>query len=121
VASIDSLRQSFDAAADGIIRADAGEQSDLLDQAADNLLKLVKVRPVGDDIEGDDVASVVARAESRLGDGDVTAAITELETLQGAPADAAAGWIATAKARLDAEAATSALRAHAQELLAKGS
>ena len=65
-------------------RARAPEGDSLIDQAAGNLLRLVTVRPVGADVEGDDAAARVARAEARLAEGDLAAAVAEVEALEGA-------------------------------------
>ena len=91
VPSLAALRSSFDAVANRIVHAaQAPEGDSLLEQAAGNLMSLVTVRPVGADVEGDSAAARVARAEAALDDGDLAAAVAELEALDGAAADAAA-------------------------------
>ena len=91
----------------------------MLDRAASNLMRLVTVRPVGADAEGDDAAARVARAEAKLAAGDLAGAVAELEGLEGAAAEAAAPWLAQARARLAAESALDRLRAHTTGLLAQ--
>jgi predicted nucleic acid-binding Zn-ribbon protein len=118
VPSLAQLRESFDPVAREVVqRARAPEGDSLIDQAAGNLLRLVTVRPVGADAEGEDPAAKVARAEAHLDAGDLAAAIAELETLEGPAAEAAADWLAQAKGRLAANAALERLRARTTELL----
>jgi hypothetical protein len=65
------------------------------------------------DVVGDDAGARVARAEVRLAEGALAAAVAELEGLSGAPATAAAGWLDDARARLAADQAVAALQAAA--------
>ncbi|MFA5121637.1 COG4223 family protein [Zavarzinia sp.] len=69
---------------------------------------LVTVRPVGD-VEGDDVAARVARAEERLGRGDLAGALAEVTKLNGPAADVLGAWRADAEARIAAESAVDLL------------
>jgi len=118
VPSLAQLRQSFEPVAREIVqRARAPEGDSLIDQAAGNLLRLVTVRPVGADVEGEDPAARVARAEAHLAAGDLAAAVAELEALEGPPAEAAADWLAKAKSRLAASAALDRLHSRTIELL----
>ncbi len=64
-----------------------------------NLASLVKFRKVGD-TEGDTVDAKVAKAEDLLNKGDLQAAVSVLETLDGEPAAVANDWLVGAKARL---------------------
>jgi predicted nucleic acid-binding Zn-ribbon protein len=122
VPSLAELRHSFEATADEIVqrsRAPAGNS--VIDQAASNLLRLVTVRPVGSDVEGDSPPARVARAEAQLANGDLAAAVAELEPLQGPAAEAAADWLQRAHGRLNAEAAIGRLQARTTELLTEAS
>ena len=65
-------------------QAQAPEGDSLLDRATGNLMRLVTVRPVGADAEGDDPPARVARAEAALAAGDLAAAVAEIEALDGA-------------------------------------
>jgi uroporphyrinogen-III synthase len=85
---------------------------DWLSAAGDFVTSQVSVRPVGD-VVGDDAGARVARAEVRLAEGALAAAVAELEGLSGAPATAAAGWLDDARARLAADQAVAALQAAA--------
>ena len=76
------------------------------------------VRPVGD-VAGDDPKARVARAEMRLGAGELAAAVDELSGLSGPAAAAAAPWLADAQARLAADRAVAALQVAAAARLGK--
>lgn len=68
------------------------------------------IRPLGER-EGDSASAVAARAEMRLSEGDMEAAVRELEALQGGAAEAAAAWLNQARARLMAEREVAQLNA----------
>jgi len=75
--------------------ADAG----FLDRLQANAQKLVRVRPVDEEPRGDDRTAILSRVEQRALQGQIAAAMTELNKL---PADARAPmqtWIAKAEAR----------------------
>lgn len=74
------------------------------------LSEAVNLRPVGL-VEGSTPTAVAARAEVKLNDGDLAGALTELDALEGAAAEAAASWRADAEARQAAEQAVSKLGA----------
>jgi uroporphyrinogen-III synthase len=120
VPSIAALRQSFVPIANEIVHASRAPDGDnLLNRATDNLMRLVTVRPVGDDVRGDTAEARVARAEAALDKGDLAAAVAELDQLEGRPAEAAADWLSRAKARLGADQAVAQLRAQATDLLSQ--
>lgn len=104
--------------ASGVVDAEEGGWFDgLIGRVTD----LVTVRPVGADVEGDSPAARVARAEAHLQTGDLESAVVELELLTGAPAEAAAAWLADAQARLAVEPAFRTLDQLALERLGTGS
>jgi hypothetical protein len=120
VASLPELRDAFGRTANDIVHAERAPDGDgLLDQAAGNLMRLVTVRPVGADVEGDSAAARVARAEAALAKGDLAAAVAELEGLAGPAAEAAAPWLAEAHERLAAQEALAALQDRATQLLSE--
>jgi len=101
--------------------ARAGE-ADLAGQASDdNWLKrfwrglghsiseVITVRPTGPDVEGDDTLARLARAEAKLGEGDLKAAVAEVRAMQGLAAETSAEWLAQADARLAIEDAAAQL------------
>lgn len=87
-----------------------GRQLDWLSSAADYVLSDVSVRPVGD-VPGDGPGERVARAEVRLSENALGAAITELEGLTGPAAEAAAAWLDDARARVAVDQAMAGLQA----------
>ncbi len=89
-----------------------------LDDAMLKLSELVSVRPVGEDVAGDDAAARVARAEAVLARSDLAGAVAELDGLGGEAAASAAPWLGDARARLDAETALAALQSLAVARLA---
>jgi uroporphyrinogen-III synthase len=92
---------------------------DWLSAAGDFVTSQVSVRPVGD-VEGDDAGARVARAEVRLSENALPAAVAELEALSGTAATAAEGWLADARARLAADQTVAALQAAAVTRLGSG-
>jgi hypothetical protein len=90
-----------------------------LASAGDFVTSQVSVRPVGD-VPGDGPGARVARAEVRLGENALDAAVAELEGLTGAAAAAAGAWLDDARARLAAERAVAALQAAAVTRLGSG-
>lgn len=85
---------------------------------AANAKSLVTIRRTGE-ISGDTTEAIVARMEERLKVHDLGGAVTEAETLSGPAADAAAPWIADAKARLETDRLVRELSARVTEQLAK--
>jgi hypothetical protein len=120
-ASESRLRAGLEDLGNRIAGAELAGDEGMIGQAAGNLLSLVKVRPVGEAIEGDEAGAVIARAEARLEEDDLAGAITEVESLAGDVAAAAADWLAMARERQEAEQAIAALKAHMQTLLSNGS
>ncbi|HEX6142135.1 MAG TPA: mitofilin family membrane protein, partial [Geminicoccaceae bacterium] len=118
VPSTNQLRQEFDEVAGEIVHS-TSDADGVLGQAASNLRRLVSVRAVGADVEGEGAEARVARAEARLEQGDLAGAVQELEGLEGAAAEAAAPWLEKARARVAAEQAVSQLQNHATGLLSQ--
>ncbi len=83
-----------------------------LSSAGEWLSFQVSVRPVGD-VAGDDAGARVARAEVRLSENALAAAVKELEGLSGPAAAAAAAWLGDARARLAVDRVVTALQAAA--------
>jgi uroporphyrinogen-III synthase len=94
-----------------------GVESGWLQKTLSRLSELITVRPVGD-VEGDGALAHLARAEARLGAGDLSAAVAEIKALTGQPASTAAGWLAGAEARLAIDNAANRLSAVSAEVLA---
>lgn len=105
------LTRRFAAVADAV----AAPPSDTEGWGADLWARLrgaVLVRRTGD-VAGGDPGARVARAELRLEEGDLAAAIEEVAELDGIAAIAAAEWLGDARARLSVDRASSILAATA--------
>lgn len=107
VASLEELVFSFDETAVEILdNAPADAESTIVDQILDRARRVVRIRRVGTDMPPESVDGRIARAEFRLGEGDVAGAVSILEALEGGAAEAARSWVERAK---DHVAATAAL------------
>ncbi|MES1151757.1 MAG: mitofilin family membrane protein, partial [Dongia sp.] len=98
----------------GAVGADQGWSERLINR----LSQAVTVRPVGADVEGDGPLAKLARGEAKLKSGDLAGAVAETEGLDGRAAQAAAPWLAQAKARLAEDQAGAALDAVSTALMA---
>ncbi|MDX2143795.1 MAG: uroporphyrinogen-III synthase [Rhodospirillaceae bacterium] len=108
----EALTAAFAGVAAATVRAGAAPDANApwLRRVLDRALSVLSIRPVGTP-EGPAVGAVVARAETALTSGDLAGAVRELETLAGAPATAAAGWLNQAKAKVAADSALNELAA----------
>ena len=115
VPTIAALRAHFSAVAVRAVRAGdiPDEKSWIVDWIVSPVTKLVTVRSVGD-APGGSIDAIIARAEARLLDGDLTAAVAEVDRLEGPAAKETDDWLADARARLAAERALVALEARAR-------
>jgi len=92
-----------DAASKAIAAADPGDpDAGLVDRLMSSAMSVVKVRKVGD-VQGDSAEAIVARAEARLLNGDVEAALTEWSALPEASLAATAEYRDALAARASAE------------------
>jgi uroporphyrinogen-III synthase len=74
-----------------------------------SISEVITVRPTGPDVEGDDTLARLARAEAKLGEGDLSGAVAEVRGMTGLAAETAAEWRAQAEARLAIEDAAAQL------------
>ncbi|MBC7282457.1 mitofilin family membrane protein [Hoeflea sp.] len=104
VPSRSRLIESFpEAATTAIAAAEPGDpEAGLVDRLMSSALSVVKVRKVGD-VEGDTAEAITARAEARLIDGDLDAALAEWNNLPEASRAAASEYGAALAARARAE------------------
>lgn len=104
VPSRSELIEGFPEAANIAIAAEAPADPDasLVDRLMNSALSVVKVRQVGE-IEGDTAEAIAARAEARLLDGDLEAALAEWNALPDASQAAAADFGDALAARARAE------------------
>nr|WP_295834384.1 mitofilin family membrane protein [uncultured Azospirillum sp.] len=112
------LTDRFQPLAGEIVRADIrGEGNSWIDSAVGKLSTLVTVRQEGGGVVGTTANAIIARAEAALNEGNLTKAVEELSALQGPAAQAAAPWLADAKARLAADQAARQLNDRAIALM----
>lgn len=103
------LGDHFSATADAILAAERrGHAKDWLSRLWASFENLVSVRRVGN-VKGNSTEAHVARAEYDLKSGGLQGAVNELDALKGPARDAAAQWLADAKARLAVTQDTRAL------------
>jgi uroporphyrinogen-III synthase len=103
VLSREELQNQFQGLASDIVMAKLqGKDTSVKAAALERLSKLVKVRRI-DDVQGQDVDAKVARAQLMLNQGNIQGAITELQTLDGAPAKTAEPFIQQATGTLMAD------------------
>lgn len=120
VATRAELADRFQQTVPAILRAAAiPEDAGWFDRLIGRASTLVVVRKTGD-VEGGDTDAIVARAESRLMENELEAALEEVEALTGPAARAAAQWIDAVRARLQAEKALRELRAVTVRRIAPG-
>ena len=109
-----SLRQAFPDAARNAVAASrpSSDGEPFLARAWAEAQDLVTIRQGDRVLIGDPAAGVLARARSALDAGDLAGAVAAVQSLNGAAARAMAGWLADARALLDARAALAAWAAH---------
>jgi len=120
VATRAALAQSFKQAAASVVHAGRARdgESGAWRRVLAWLDSLITVRPVGA-AAGDSPAARTARAEAKLGAGDLAGAVAELGALAAPAADAAKPWLDRAKARLQADQALAALESRAAAAVAR--
>jgi len=115
VATTAALRHGFDALSVTAAQAAAAPQGDsLLDKSIGRVVGLVTVRRLDGKDESKTVPAILARAETFLNAGDLSAAVKELKDIA-VPGAAAVmkPWIARAEARIGLDAALSTLTSDA--------
>jgi len=118
VASVSSLVAGFNPVANDIVRAVAvPEGAGWMEQTVKNVTSLVTIRRAPGNLDGEGALGAVARAEYNLKNGDLVAALAELNGLEGNPKEAAQSWIDKAEARLSADKALAQMQTHILSLL----
>ncbi len=79
------------------------EEKNWMKTLRQHMAALVTIRRTGSGLVGSSAEAVVARAEAALETGNLAAAVSDLETLQGSPGGLVASWLDGARARLAAE------------------
>ncbi|MEQ8282238.1 MAG: mitofilin family membrane protein [Parvibaculum sp.] len=115
-----ALKARFPSVVESVFDAErrAGEDG-LWSRFVANAKSLVTIRRTGE-ISGDTTEAVVARMEERLATDDLGGAVAEGEALQGPAREAAAGWLADARARLETDTLLRDLSARVAARLAPG-
>jgi hypothetical protein len=80
----------------------APTETSILDSMMASAKSAISIRRIGADVTGDEPGAVLARAEAALQQGDLAAAIKEVETLPAPTRDAFAHWLDDARARASA-------------------
>jgi len=111
------LAQLPAATGEALRAAMAPPDGDIWQRSLNSLTRLFSLRRV--DGKGSDLQSVVARAENGAKEGDLAKAADELASLDGEPGRQVADWLKSAKARITADKALSALAADAAAESAK--
>jgi hypothetical protein len=97
------LTRSFAAARDEAFAAPAPESdASLVDSLMTSAQSMVKIRRIDEAPTGEGAQAALARAKSALDNGDLAAAVKEVETLDGKARDAFSAWLGDARARLAA-------------------
>ena len=120
IPTLAALRDRFDGLAGKIVHASKTlEENGWMERAANRITALVTWRRIDGDEKGTSVDAIVARAEARLKEGNLPAAVKALEDLSGFEKSAArvAPWLRDAKARVTAERAVTTLHVYAISLL----
>ena len=103
IPTVPELARSFATASDTALAAAASPAGGSL---VDNLLasaqSLVTIRRLDKAPAGDGPAATLARAKAALDQGDLAAAVKDIETLDGAMREAFSAWLGQARARLGA-------------------
>lgn len=122
IPTLPQLADRLEREAGAIVRAEQrGEGGGWVREITGTLSTLVTVRRQGGDVVGNTADAIVARAQAALGRNDLKAAAGEMAALQGPAAQAAAGWLGDAKARLAADGAGQQLTGRAIALLSAAS
>lgn len=105
IMTLAELRTGFEAAIPQALSPHQGK-----DRLADALQSLVRIRKVGEQQQGADDESVIARAEAKLQRGELEKVLAELEHLSPAASRAFKDWTRSTREHLDAHAAVEALQ-----------
>ena len=87
----------------------AAAQTSILDSMMASAKSAISIRRIGADATGDEPGAVLARAEAALKQGDLAAAIKEVESLPAPAREAYAGWLDDTRARASANDSLSKL------------
>jgi hypothetical protein len=97
--------------------ADPPASGGLLERLQTNAERLVRIRPVAQEPQGQDAAATLGRVEAKTGRGDIAGALAEAEKLPANVRGPLEPWIKRAQAREAALAAAAALEAQSLDLI----
>ena len=105
IPTLPDLQRRFSAAAAAAMRADVipNDTAAWYRRILDRMLSIMTVRRLDGDAAGTSVSAILARAQRRLTDGDLGAAVAEMNGLSGNAATAVELWLTLAKTRVAAE------------------
>ena len=104
IPTVPDLARSFVVAKEGAQVATAPASSgSLVDTLMASAQSLVTIKRLDEPTTGQGPGAALARAKAALDQGDLTAAVKEVETLDGASREAFAAWLGQAHARLSAD------------------
>lgn len=116
------LVADYPAMAQQVVAAGTHPQGSWWQQSLERVKGLVVIRRQGEAVSADDAAAdaILARAETKLSGGDLSAAVAEIEKLDDTSTQVAAEWLEAARARLLADSLASKLAQHAAGTLTAG-
>ena len=123
VGTLSDLREAFSKLAGTIVAADRdAADAGWIDRTLERVSSLIKFRRIDGSSEATSADFLVFQAEKHLANGNLAAAFSAIEKLDGAAKVAASKWLSRAMARLGAEQSLATLHAHATAMLsaAKG-
>ena len=104
IPTVPELARSFATAGDNALAAPApAAGGSLVDNLMASAQSLVKIRRIDEAPAGDGPGATLARAKAALDQGDLAAAVKDVETLDGATREAFSAWLGEARARLGAD------------------
>ncbi len=105
IPTVAELTRTFAAAKEGalVTAAPAFSGGSIVDTLMASAQSLVTIKRIDEPPTGEGPGAALARAKAALDQGDLAAAVKEVETLEGAPREAFSAWLGQAHARLSAD------------------
>lgn len=99
VIAVEALEDRFEAVARDLVvyTGTSRESGGFWDKVKSNIRRVITIRRIGSDVEGNSVEAIVARAEAALDEGNVGLAVHELELLKPEQLTYARSWLEEAK------------------------
>ena len=95
-----ALERSFPVVIKAVLDADTAQRQDsVIGQLLSNARSVIRIRRTGE-VAGDSTEAVIARMETRVKSGNLTAALEESQMLKGGALKAAERWLGNVKARI---------------------